>query len=75
MIAIQNDTYLISYANEVDGNSTIQAVKIYHNNDGKVVTEKTLANTILPYFFYQIVSLSQSTSLFVAITQVITQLS
>jgi hypothetical protein len=71
MIALSNYTYLVSYAHDKNFTSSfLQTVRIDGSTNVKISTTETLSETQLPYFFFQLDTLSQVEGLFVGITQV-----
>jgi hypothetical protein len=71
MIALSNSSYLISYANDQNFTSSfLQTVRIDGNANLKISTTETLPEIQVPYFFFQLDTLSQVQGIFVGITQV-----
>lgn len=71
MAALKEHSFLISYADESNiTSSTLQSIEVYQGGEGPPAASQTLSTSI-PYFLYQIETLSQSNGIFVGITQVI----
>ena len=71
MIALSNNSYLVSYANDKNFTSSfLQSVRIDGYEKKAILTTETLPQTQVPYFFFQLDTLSQVQGLFVGITQV-----
>lgn len=75
MIPIFNDTYLISYADESNSSSSVEAIQMTRESNGFLSSRKVLPTQFVPYFLYEIETLCQSSGLFVAITQEFTNTS
>lgn len=71
MVALSNNTYLVSYAHDKNFTSSfLQTVRIDNNTNVKISTTETFPEIQVPYFFFQLDTLSQVRGLFVGITQV-----